>query len=70
MSSITIGEYYDSERSMEIHQAFWDVANIHERANTNLLVKEHLMRAQMSLHHAWKLQTHMNELGEFEKRSK
>ena len=62
-----LGKYWDSTQSEDIRQTFWDVANIHDRANMNELVRHHLGLAQRNLHQAWKLQTHMNELGEFEK---
>ena len=62
-----LGKYWDSTQSEDIRQTFWDVANIYERANLNELVKHHLGLAQRNIHQAWKLQTHMNELGEFEK---
>ena len=62
-----LGKHYKEAPATDIHQAFWDVANIHDRDNVNELVKHQLMLAQQSLHVAWKLQTHMNELGEFDK---
>lgn len=67
MNKPTLGKHYTSEKAHKIHQAFWDVANVYEASNTNQLVKHHLGLAQQSLHYAWQLQTHMNELGEFEK---
>lgn len=62
-----LGEHWQSKNSEDIRMAFWEVANVYERANLNLLVKHHLGLAQQSLHSAWQLQTHMNELGEFDK---
>ena len=62
-----LGKHWQSEQSEDIRQTFWDVANIHDRANMNELVRHHLGLAQRNLHQAWKLQTHMNELGEFDK---
>lgn len=67
MDEPTLGEYYDQAPATDIHQTFWDVANIHDRANMNQLVRHHLGLAQRNLYQAWKLQTHMNELGEFDK---
>ena len=67
MEEPTLGKYYDQEPATDIHQTFWDVANIHDRKDMNVLVKHHLGLAQRNLHQAWKLQTHMNELGEFDK---
>ena len=69
MNKQTLGKHYDGPKAIEIQQAFWDVANIHDSEKTNQLVKHHLGLAQQSLHYAWQLQTHMNELGEFEKGS-
>lgn len=66
MDKPTLGKYYDEAPATDIHQAFWDVANIHDRANMNELVRHHLGLAQRNLHQAWKMQTHMNELGEFD----
>lgn len=63
----TLGKYWNSPMAEDIRQEFWDVANISERANLNLLVRHNLDLAQKNLYQAWKLQTHMNELGEFEK---
>ena len=62
-----VGKYWDSELSNEIRQAFWDVANVHDRANLNILVQDNLKQAQRSLYQAWMLQTYTNELGEFER---
>jgi hypothetical protein len=62
-----LGKNYDAPKATEIHQAFWDIANIYDSKNLNELVKHQLGLAQQNLHIAWKLQTHMNELGEFEK---
>lgn len=67
MAETPLGKYWESAHSQDIHQVFWDVANIYDRANMNELVRDHLALAQRNLHQAWKLQTHMNELGEFEK---
>jgi hypothetical protein len=67
MEEPTLGKYYDQAPATDIHQTFWDVANIHDRKDMNALVKHHLGLAQRNLHQAWKLQTHMNELGEFDK---
>lgn len=69
MNKPTLGRHYDKAPATDIHQAFWDVANIYESDKLNELVKHHLGLAQQSLHYAWQLQTHMNELGEFEKES-
>lgn len=67
MNDLTLGKHYDKAPATDIHQAFWDVANIHDKASLNLLVKHQLGLAQQNLHVAWKLQSHMNELGEFDK---
>ena len=64
-----LGKYWDAPMTEEIRQAFWDIANLSERANLNQLVRYNLDLAQRNIHQAWKLQTHMNELGEFEKES-
>lgn len=69
MSEKPLGKYWDAPMTEEIRQAFWDIANLSERANMNELVKYNLDLAQRNIHQAWKLQTHMNELGEFEKES-
>ena len=69
MSEKTLGKYWDAPMTEEIRQAFWDIANLSERANMNELVRYNLDLAQRNIHQAWKLQTHMNELGEFEKES-
>jgi hypothetical protein len=62
-----IGKYWDAPMTEDIRQAFWDIANLSERANLNGLVVHNLELAQRNLYAAWRLQTHMNELGEFEK---
>lgn len=62
-----LGKYWDAPRTEEIRRAFWDIANLSERANTNPMVEQYLLRAQRNIFEAWQLQTHMNELGEFEK---
>jgi len=67
MAETPLGKYWDAPMAEDIRQAFWDVANISERANINPLVRNGLELVQRELHHIWKLQTHMNELGEFEK---
>ena len=67
MNDLKLGKHYDKAPATDIHQAFWDVANIYEKASLNELVKHQLGLAQQSLHVAWKIQSHMNELGEFEK---
>lgn len=67
MSEKSLGKYWDAPMTEEIRQAFWDIANLSERANLNQLVRYNLDLAQRNIHQAWKLQTHMNELGEFEK---
>lgn len=67
MEEKSLGKYWDSPMAEDIRQAFWDVANISERANLNVLVQHSLDLAQRNLYHAWRTQTHMNELGEFEK---
>jgi len=64
-----LGKHWDAPRTEEIRHAFWDIANLSERANTNELVKYNLDLAQRNIYAAWKLQSHMNELGEFEKES-
>jgi hypothetical protein len=69
MSEKSLGKHWDSAMSEDVRQAFWDIANLSERANMNQLVKYNLDLAQRNIHAAWKLQTHMNELGEFEKES-
>jgi len=69
MSEKSLGKYWDAPMTEEIRQAFWDIANLSERANLNQLVRYNLDLAQRNIHQAWKLQTHMNELGEFEKES-
>ena len=67
MSEKALGKHWDSPMAEDIRQAFWDVANISERANLNVLVRASLDLAQREIYAAWRLQTHMNELGEFEK---
>lgn len=67
MEEKALGKYWDSPMAEDIRQAFWDVANISERANLNVLVRASLDLAQREIYAAWRLQTHMNELGEFEK---
>lgn len=62
-----LGKYWDAPRTEEIRRAFWDIANLSDRANLNDLVRYNLDLAQRNLYQAWRLQTHMNELGEFEK---
>ena len=62
-----LGKYWDAPRTEEIRRAFWDIANLSDRANLNELVRYNLDLAQRNLYQAWRLQTHMNELGEFEK---
>ncbi len=63
-----LGKYWDAPMTEEIRRAFWDIANLSDRANLNDLVRYHLGLAQRNIFQAWQLQTHMNELGEFEKR--
>ena len=67
MGEKSLGKYWNSPMAEDIRQAFWDVANISERANLNVLVRASLDLAQREIYAAWRLQTHMNELGEFEK---
>lgn len=62
-----LGKYWDAPMTEEIRRAFWDIANLADRANLNLLVRHNLDLAQRNIYAAWRLQTHMNELGEFEK---
>ena len=62
-----LGKYWDAPMTEEILRAFWDIANLSERANLNALVVHNLGLAQRNIFQAWQLQTHMNELGEFEK---
>ena len=63
-----LGKYWDAPMTEEIRRAFWDIANLSDRANLNELVRYHLGLAQRNIFQAWQLQTHMNERGEFEKR--
>jgi hypothetical protein len=67
MSEKSLGNHWDSAMSEDVRQAFWDIANLSERANMNQLVKHNLDLAQRNIHAAWQLQTHMNEQGEYEK---
>ena len=62
-----LGKYWDAPMTEDIRRAFWDIANLSDRANLNELVRYNLDLAQRNLYQAWRLQTHMNELGEFEK---
>ena len=67
MGEKQLGKHWDSPMAEDIRQAFWDVANISERANINPLVRHTLDLAQRELYAGWRMQTHMNENGEYDK---
>lgn len=57
---------WDDRHAEDIRQAFWDVANIYERKDMNILVQENLKTAQRALYQAYLLQSAVGDDGKID----